>query len=63
MTGSSPHPLLDHAKVRIDIFGRRFEATFPPTPNLIHEFSWDGRDAYGREVTGAVGYRATVLHY
>lgn len=39
--------------LEVSIAGRSFTQEFAPAPNLVAEFEWDGRDAYGREVRGA----------
>ncbi len=43
--------------VRIDLVvsvaGRSFYRQFPAAPNQRYAFSWDGKDAYGREVLGS----------
>ena len=41
-------------EVHIDVAGRHVEQNYSVSPNQTIEFEWDGRDAYGRSVTGAV---------
>ena len=38
--------------LEIQVAGRQFTQPFPPQPNLVTTFTWDGLDAYGREVNG-----------
>src|SRR5262249_14336984 len=40
--------------VEITIAGRRFLASFPPTPNQHYTFTWDGLDAYSRDARQGV---------
>jgi RHS repeat-associated protein len=46
--------------LRIEIAGRRFSQSFPPTPNQRTTFSWDGLDAYGRMLQGAQPVTARI---
>jgi len=38
--------------LRIEIAGNRIERSFPPDPNQVFTWLWDGLDAYGREAFG-----------
>jgi RHS repeat-associated protein len=42
------------ARIDLDIYvaGQHEKYSYPPTTNLDHFFSWDGLDAYGRQVIG-----------
>jgi RHS repeat-associated protein len=53
LSGSSLPPGLLRIELTISVAGRTFKHDFDPAPNLAHEFVWDGRDGYGREVFGA----------
>jgi hypothetical protein len=44
--------------LEVDIAGRSFTASFPPSPNLSTTFDWDGQDVLGRTLQG--GQLATV---
>jgi hypothetical protein len=44
----------------VTIAGQRILQTFPPLPNQSTTVSWDGKDAYGRVVQGAVLYKASI---
>jgi hypothetical protein len=46
-------PGLTRVDVQVTVLGVVSEASFAPAPDLVHEFVWDGRDAYGREFPGA----------
>ena len=39
-------------RLRVHVAGQVFEDSFPPTPNQQTNFTWDGKDAYGRNVIG-----------
>jgi RHS repeat-associated protein len=60
VTGETSPSQLTETRVRIDILGRRFEFVQPVTPNLSIPFTWDGLDAYGRPVTGAVDAQISI---
>ncbi len=49
-------------RIDLEVFvgGRVFTSTFPPLTNQVHRFTWDGRDAYGREVVGVQRVRVRV---
>ena len=38
--------------LEVSVAGRSFVDSFPAQPNLKHTFVWDGKDAYGRVMTG-----------
>ena len=60
LTDAAPHAELLSVGLTIEIAGRRFDWTYAPAPNLKHEFTWDGKDVYGREVQGSAGAEITV---
>ena len=55
-------------KLEIAVAGQTFEWSFAPAPNLTHSFVWDGKNAYGKRVHGAVealvrvGYEYPVFY-
>src|SRR5262249_50314865 len=57
-TDATVPPDLQRVHVEILVAGRDFKESFAPAPNLVHTFVWDGKDAYGRALTGA--QRVTV---
>lgn len=53
VTGASlPAAPMSGIVVEIAVGGRVFVERYSPAPNLVHEFTWDGNDAYGRPMTG-----------
>lgn len=48
LTGETLFPNLKQVEAEMDIGGRFTEVEYLPSVNLVHEFSWDGLDAYGR---------------
>jgi RHS repeat-associated protein len=57
--------------LEIDVAGRPFRQSFPKaavTANMVHRFTWDGLDAYGRQLQGAqpakirVGYTYKAVY-
>jgi RHS repeat-associated protein len=63
LTGASIPANVDGVELEIEIAGQSFAESFPASPNQTIVFTWNGKDAYGREVLGArpatirVGYR------
>ncbi len=51
LSGSSIPSSLKEIRLTITIAGQRIVREFPAEPNLSYEFTWDGRDAYGRPVS------------
>ena len=43
---------LARIELEIQVAGQRVIESFPPLPNQSYQFSWDGRDAYGRLLQG-----------
>ncbi|MGI9017896.1 MAG: cell wall-binding repeat-containing protein [Euzebya sp.] len=55
VTGDDPlPPELTEISVEIIVAGKRTTRTFVPTPGLSTSFTWDGLDAFGREVPGGI---------
>jgi RHS repeat-associated protein len=52
LSGAELPPSLKGINVQISVAGRQFEEHFVPSPNLYHEFVWDGLDVYGRMLHG-----------
>jgi RHS repeat-associated protein len=52
LTGDTPPATLKRIEVVVDVAGQRHEQRFAPAPNLVFDLTWNGRDVYGREVTG-----------
>lgn len=58
LSGATVPASLKNIKLKIELLGRTFEQTFPPTANQNAVFTWDGLDAYGRSVQGS--HEATI---
>ncbi len=52
LSGGQLPASLRHIDLEIQVAGRLFQQTFPPTPNQRTTFTWDGRDSYGRTLQG-----------
>jgi RHS repeat-associated protein len=52
VTGPIVANRLQQVELKVEIQGQRLERTFAPSPNQSFTFSWDGRDGYGRKLTG-----------
>jgi RHS repeat-associated protein len=46
--------------MNVRVGGRSFPQTFPAQPNLVANFEWDGRDAYGRLLQGGQPITITI---
>jgi hypothetical protein len=64
LTGAAVPASLLRVEVEASIAGQLIRETFPAAPNQTFHFVWDGRDAYGRTVTGArpVTIRASYFY-
>jgi YD repeat-containing protein len=60
LTGDSVSSILPGITLQVEIAGRLFSGVFPPQPNLIHTFTWDGLDAYGRRLEGVLSVRIRI---
>src|SRR5690606_33009461 len=45
-----------------EVAGQRLEAEYDPDEWLTHEFVWDGKDVYGRQVQGAMPIEVCVSY-
>jgi hypothetical protein len=62
VTGTAVPAKLAAVDLRIDIAGRTFFQSFPPTPSQSSMFVWDGQDAYGRTVQGTRDATVTLIY-
>ena len=60
LIGDTVHPDLESIIVETRIAGRRVTEKFAATPNRFFRFTWDGKDAFGREVQGTQTARVRV---
>jgi len=54
LTGPQPPEPLERVDLEIEVAGQHHAFAFEPGPDLEHAFTWDGLDAYGREVVRGV---------
>ncbi len=50
-------------EVAVSIGGKTFTEDFPPSPNQVFEFAWDGLDVFGRRLLGDQEARVRVSHF
>jgi RHS repeat-associated protein len=62
LSGSSVPAALRGIELTVDIAGEHIERSFPPDPNQSTTFAWDGRDGYGRVVTGQRTASITIAY-
>ncbi|HEB89302.1 MAG TPA: hypothetical protein ENI85_07005, partial [Deltaproteobacteria bacterium] len=61
VTTDAPPASLKGVEITIDVAGQRHEMSFPPTPSQPPaSFTWDGKDAYGRDVNGSTTARVRI---
>jgi RHS repeat-associated protein len=53
LSGETLPASLNAIELEVQVAGQRFRQTFPATTEQAFNFTWDGRDAYGREMQGA----------
>ncbi|MCB1032595.1 MAG: hypothetical protein KDD47_02025, partial [Acidobacteria bacterium] len=58
VTGSSPPASLKRVELQITIAGQSIRRTFTPAANQAFSFTWDGEDAYSRDLQGR--YSVTI---
>lgn len=69
LTEGDPPGVLKRVELEVDVAGRRHSFQFAAAPNLRHLFTWDGKDAYGRDVQGThtakvrIGYVYNAVYY
>jgi RHS repeat-associated protein len=62
LSGSHVPASLSQIKLEISVAGRLFTQIFPPAPNQFTQFTWDGKDAYGRVLQGLQPISATIKY-
>lgn len=69
LSGPTLPPGLKRIDLEIKAAGQQINSSFPATPNQNTPFTWNGKDAYGRDVQGGqlvtvrVGYVYTAVYY
>lgn len=62
LSGDSVPPTLRRIELEIKVAGRLYRYVFDPQPNLVHPFNWDGRDAYGRAISGRISAKVKITY-
>lgn len=52
LSGDTVPASLEGIDLKVTIAGRLFTQRYPAAPDLVHEFTWDGSDIYGRPLQG-----------
>lgn len=60
LSGASTPANAKSIELMVEVAGQVIRHTFPPLPDQRFEFTWNGLDAYGRPVQGAVDAKITV---
>ncbi len=68
VTGNTVPSSMKSVILEIRILGKVYKYTFTPAPNITHEFTWDGLDAYGNQHQSAtaivsIGYTYPIVYY
>jgi RHS repeat-associated protein len=59
---TTPPAFFTRVEVEVSIAGRVYRAEYPPEPNIVHVFEWEGIDRYGRVVQGSRDYTVTITY-
>ncbi|MEZ0391293.1 MAG: PKD domain-containing protein [Pseudobdellovibrionaceae bacterium] len=60
-TGTFPsNSSIENIHLKIEVAGQVYEKDFAPESNLLTTWLWDGKDAFGRQVSGNVSARITI---
>jgi RHS repeat-associated protein len=64
LSGNTVPPSLKRIELEVEVAGQSFKKSFPATPNQSYAYAWDGKDAYGRTITGEknVTYRVGYVY-
>lgn len=63
LTGATIPNQLQEVRVSVDVAGQHHDLPpVPPVPNQTTTFTWDGKDAYGRPLRGAVDATVNVSY-
>ncbi|MEO0248722.1 MAG: hypothetical protein ABIN58_04095, partial [candidate division WOR-3 bacterium] len=54
---------LRHIELEIYVAGRKFTETIPALPGQAYDFTWDGRDAYGRYLNNGSQVATIIIGY
>ncbi|WP_438444213.1 fibronectin type III domain-containing protein [Gorillibacterium sp. sgz5001074] len=46
----------------VRVAGKSYTQSFPAVPNRVWKFVWDGKDAYGRQMTGSLPYTVVISY-
>ncbi|EDY87718.1 NHL repeat containing protein [gamma proteobacterium HTCC5015] len=60
ISGDSLPPNVVSMRVEVEIAGQRHSWDYDPATNASHHFEWNGKDAYGRDVSGQYIARVRV---
>jgi YD repeat-containing protein len=63
LTGNSQPDKVTRIEVTISAAGKSVTHVTDPAPNQKLDFTWDGRDAYGRIVQGGINASVTVTYF
>jgi len=53
LSGEAVPPSLKRIELEVEVAGRTFTQSYAPAAGTSADFTWDGKDAYGRNVQGA----------
>jgi hypothetical protein len=63
VTGATVPAPLKRATLAINIAGRQFKFEYAPATNIRQEFTWDGKDSFGRPVQGVTQAAVGVSYF
>jgi len=62
LSDATPPAPLRRIDLEVKVAGQRFRQSFPPVPNQVFEYTWDGLDAYGRAPQGSVSADVEITY-
>ena len=60
LSGAKVPSSLGTIALEVEVAGQEFKKYFEPKPNLSYTYTWDGKDGYGRAVTGEQDVKVRV---
>lgn len=58
--GSTLPPGVKEIELKVNVAGKEFTKSFPPSEGQVYTYAWDGYDVYGRPVQGSVYAKVSV---
>lgn len=63
LTDGQPPADLQRIDLTIDVAGKHYKQSFAPSANLLYTYTWDGKDAYNRQVDGRTKAKIKIEYF